>query len=501
MDFWYSNKVMAEKYSLGIDIGTGSVKAVAVDPSGKQLASRQQFYSTTVPQEGYAEQDPFLVFDAFISATMEMIQLIGKLPAVISFSSAMHSVVVTDRSCKPLTQLILWSDSRSASIAAELRCTAQGKKIYEVTGTPIHAMSPLCKIMWLQKNRREILNENCMFISIKEFCWFQLFGEFVIDHSLASATGLFDIEKRKWFDESLKLAGINESQLSQPVPTSYINNRITARMAGQFEFSVPVDFCIGASDGCLANLGTHSIQPAVAALSIGTSGAIRICTPRPVRDSAMMNFNYILDEKNYVSGGAINNGGNVVQWLLQNFLNQRIDDKSYTDLFEEIGQVSPGADGLIFLPYLQGERAPVWDEKCCGVYFGVRSIHERNHFLRASVEGICFALYQIMCALEDATGPIETLHASGGFVKSPIWLLTLANITGKKIAVLQTDDASAIGAAFMGLKATGLINDYNFLSADIDMQFLPDKNLAGAFDKNFNIFKKLYPQLKDLMHM
>ncbi|MFL5771632.1 MAG: gluconokinase, partial [Flavisolibacter sp.] len=468
---------------------------------GKQLGSSQQFYPTSVPQEGFAEQDPFVVFDAFISVARGMIRELKEIPAVISFSSAMHSLMVTDKSCKPLTQLILWSDSRSASIAEELRCTAQGKKIYEATGTPIHAMSPLCKIMWLQKNRADILNADCMYISMKEFCWFHLFGEFVIDHSLASATGLFDIEKRKWYDESLKIAGINESQLSQPVSTSYINNRINARMAAQFEFSAPVDFCIGASDGCLANLGTYSIQKGIAALSIGTSGAIRICTSRPVRDAAMMNFNYILDEKNYISGGAINNGGNVVQWLLNNFLNQRIDEKNYSDLFEEIGQVSPGADGLIFLPYLQGERAPVWDEKCCGVYFGVRFIHERNHFLRASVEGICFALFQIMNALEEATGPIETLNASGGFVKSPIWLMTLANITGKKIAVLQTDDASAIGAAFMGLKATGLIEDYNALSAEIGMQFLPDKNLAGAFDKNFSVFKKLYPQLKELMHM
>lgn len=487
-------------YILGIDIGTGSCKSLAIDLQGHKLGDSNSFYPIQSKQAGYAEQNPEEIWKAFTECFNSIVSNIG-LPIAVSFSSAMHGLILMDIHNDPLTPLIIWADKRSEDVATGLRKQEIAQSVYTATGTPIYSMSPLCKIMWFKENEQELFNKTARFVSIKEFIWFRLFNDWQVDTSIASATGLFNIHTFQWNMPSLNLCGISTSQLSEIVPTVFTRSDFDQTM-----FQVPglkkeIKFCIGANDGCLANLGSFALDEGVGALTIGTSGAVRVAGKKPVSDFESMLFNYILDKSTFISGGPINNGGIVVKWLLKTFLNiQFPQDQDFDLLFKKISSVPAGSEGLIFLPYLLGERAPVWDAKASALFFGVHPKHTQNHFLRAAVEGICFAIKSILQPIEEKIAPIRQLNISGGFINSPDWMQMMADITGKKLCLIEKDDASALGAAMLAMKKMNLIKDYNELKPKTKLTISPDTTNIGIYEANFATYKKLYHSLKHVMN-
>lgn len=482
------------EYVLGIDIGTGSVKAVAVDLAGNSFADCQLHYSFSSPKPGYHEQDPEQIWTAFGASIKDIIEKTGAQPLAVSLSSAMHSLIAVDKNGKSLAPMMTWADNRSAEIAVKLRATGQGMSIYKATGTPIHSMSPLCKLIWIRENNSELFNRTYKFISIKEYIWHKLFNKFVIDYSIASSTGLFDIVQLKWYDDALQLAGITPALLSEPVSTDY--NKSSAAL----DFLKPdVPFVTGASDGCLANLGSMATKPGIAAMTIGTSGAVRLASNRPLTNGEAMTFSYILDKETYICGGPINNGGVAMQWWVKNVAGPNPKENDYEHIFSQIAKVPAGSNGLTFLPYLTGERAPIWDSESCGNFFGVKLQHTQANFSRAVLEGICFAMKDVLDAVQQNSEPITQINISGGFTKSEIWVQTLADITGKKLAILQADDASAVGAAFIALKIIGVMKEYPETSNGLVI-YQPNPANRDIYDKNFTIYKQLYTALKETMH-
>jgi gluconokinase len=252
-------------------------------------------------------------------------------------------------------------------------------------------------------------------------------------------------------------------------------------------------FVIGSSDGCLANLGSFATSPGVAALTIGTSGAIRVASDQPTHNFHAMTFNYRLDENTFISGGPINNGGVVLKWFMQTFLKKELlTPADYQQIIHEIQDVNAGADGLIFLPYLLGERAPLWSSDACGVFFGIRAHHTQAHFTRAVVEGICLALYHIAQRLEESGLDIKRVHVSGGFVHSEEWLQVLADIFGKPIILIHPEDASALGAAYLALKKLGYVTSYDALLPGTQKSFLPREERHRHYQEEvFPLFKNL----------
>lgn len=484
------------KYILGIDIGTGSTKAVALNLKYEPIEVCQQHYPTESRLPGYSEQDPELIWQAFVSCIEDMIVKLGESPVAICLSSAMHSVIAVDEGCAPLSPMITWADARSADIATRIKASREGMNIYKSTGTPIHAMSPLCKLIWLNENQPDLFHRAYKFISIKEYIWYKLFKEFKVDHSIASCTGLFDLLKLNWNMEALGLASITADQLSEPVSTSYMKPGIDASITSLKRTT----FVIGASDGCLANIGSNANEPGIAALTIGTSGAVRVTSKQPIFNEEAMTFSYVLDEDTYISGGPVNNGGIALQWLLKNVLGKKeLSAADYTSLFDEVSTVIAGSNGLIFLPYLTGERAPIWDTSSCGTFFGLRLHHEQAHLARAVIEGICYALNDVLLAVARSSDGIKQINVSGGFVHSKIWMEILADITGKKIVLIQKEDASAIGAAYMAVKAMGYETRYP--SAEPMGEAVIEPNLINheLYRSHFMIYKKLYTNLKDTM--
>jgi gluconokinase len=361
-------------------------------------------------------------------------------------------------------------------------------------------MSPLCKIRWFQQQEPAVFAKAAKFISIKEFIWHHLFGEYVVDHSLASATGLFNIRQLRWDKQALDFAGITPGQLSLPVPVTYKRTGLQTDRATAMNLPADTPFFIGASDGCLANLGSLCLSPAEAAITIGTSAAVRITSPQPVQNPERMIFNYLLEEHTFVCGGAVNNGGNVFQWLLRNLFANHEEIKTFDQLFHAISSVPPGSNGLLFLPYLHGERAPIWDERSSGVFFGINAAHTLLHFARAAAEGVCFALYHILSSLEEVCGTVEQITISGGLVQSPVMMQLLSDVTGKNVVVQQMEDASAVGAAILARKALGLIEDYSAISKKEAGTYLPQTANTKRYRELFAVYKDLYPLLKAPMH-
>ena len=473
-------------------MGTSSTKGLAVLPDGSVLAQAQKAYPTRYPKPGYAEQDPDEVFQAVIEIIYQTIQAAGADGLLgISFSCAMHSLLAVDRECRPLTPIIIWADIRSASQAKGLRATEIGKKIYNLSGTPIHPMTPLCKLLWLKENQPAIFSSAFKFISIKEYLFAKLFGEYVVDYSIASGGGLFDHRQLEWSSDVLSLVGISGEKLSTLVPTDKIFSGISRDLAAKMKISREVPFIVGASDGCLAQWGSGAMDPGEMSVTIGTSGAVRMATDSYRHDDQARIFNYRLDEKTYIVGGATNNGAVLLSWFAENMEGIKLDSKAFIEDAFSVG----GSEGLIFLPYLLGERAPIYDPLARGVFFGIGIQHKRAHFKRALLEGICWGLKSMMIALEEVVHPVERILASGGFVHSDLWVQLLSDILGKPITVDSQSDASALGAALLGFQALGVEADFH--QGVGGKLFQPEEKKYQHYQKLFEMVESLYDKLKD----
>lgn len=441
-------------YIIGADLGTTNIKAVAFDLKGEILADHSEEYPMQHPQPGWSEQDPEEIMRAVeycIQAVVKKCRMQGEALGV-SFSAAMHSLIMLDANDKPLSNSIIWADNRSAELAEALRQTPEGRKMYRTNGTPIHAMSPLCKLLWMKENDPKLFKNAAKFVGIKEYIILKMTGKYLIDFSIASATGLFNIEKFGWDAYTLEYLGLTAERFSEPISTYHIEKLPADNVLG-----LPADtpLIMGASDGCLANLGSGAIVPGTMAVTVGTSGAVRVSAPDAYVDPEMRTFCYILDEDTYVIGGATNNGAVIFEWLKDHFF----DKISYEDLFDQAADLEPGTDGLLCLPFLLGERAPLWNSAVRGGFVGLDIHHTPPHFVRAVMEGTLLNMLSIGKVLLE-NQEVNVIYANGGFAKSKVWVQMLADVFGITVNLNDTVETGSVGAALMGLKALGHIETY-----------------------------------------
>ena len=468
-------------YFTGIDIGTTSTKAVVFDISGKVLAQKSVTYDMFHPKLNWSEQNP----DEIYAAVIECLSFLDKrsLLEILSFSSAMHSIMAVDVSGKPMTNLMVWADNRAIEIANNLKNSELGHEIYQRTGTPIHPFSFLCKILWLKENEPEIFGKAHKFIGIKEYIWQKIFGHYEIDVSLASATGMMTIKELCWDKKALELVGIGEDKLPKIVHTNFSRTAIFQEQ--------PVNYFIGAADGPLANLGTNAMGKSKLAFTMGTSGAVRICVDESYSDPQMRTFNYLLSENQHIIGGATNNGAVVIQWLKEQILQTA---ESTEKLIENAEKVPAGAEKLLFLPYILGERAPVWNANAKGVFFGLSINHTQAHLTRAVMEGLILNLYSVGKVLMEKF-PVDKVCASGGFAKSDFWLQLVADIFQKKVVVSENIEGSAWGAVLIAMNAMNIIPQLSEQKGG--KVFYPNLDNIQIYSDLHEKFERLYGKLKD----
>jgi gluconokinase len=488
-----------EKYVIGLDIGTTSAKAVLFRKNGLVVGESESLYPVHHPHPSWAEQDPLVIEKAAIEAIRSVIKNANadKIQVTaVGLSTAMHSLICINDNNQPLSPSIIWADGRSVDQAERLRLQTD---IYLKTGTPIHPMSPLCKLVWMKENNYEPYKDANKFVSIKEFLLLSWFGEAVVDYSVASATGLFNIHSFDWDEEVLLVAGIRREQLSKPVAPTTICQGLSNELANEMGLDINTPFVLGGSDGPLANLGIGAIAPGDVALTVGTSGAIRQMSAKPKTDELQEIFCYAVTDDRWIMGGPTNNGGIVFQWLRDVLGEKEValalkqGGNAYDLLTKLASDVTPGSNGLLFLPFLNGERAPYWDANARGSLIGLTLSHKKEHIIRAGLEGVVYSLYSVGEALERLAGQPVNLFASGGFARSPLWLQMVADIFGHSVQVPESHQSSAWGAAWFALLAIGEVSSLEGIKESIPM-----KQTYEPTGESHKIYKELYETYREL---
>lgn len=484
-------------YMIGVDIGTTSTKSVIYDLKGQVIAHADQGYQLYQDRPDMAEEDPEDIFDAVVDVLGQVIRKSKAKPEEIkgiSFSSAMHSLILMGEDDKPLTRAITWADNRAAKYSEQLKVSGVGAEIYAKTGTPIHPMAPLSKMLWLKTEQPDLYKKTKKFIDLKTYVFFKLFGVYQMEYSIASATGMFNIFNLDWDKQALDLLEITPDKLPKLVEPTDIIKGIKPGYADMLGLSETTPFVFGASDGVLSNLGVNAIDPGVVAVTIGTSGAVRVVVDRPMVDPNGKLFCYALTKDKWVVGGPVNNGGIVFRWVRdQLFAPEKITAEqmqvSSYDILTQIAEKIPaGSDGLLFLPYLGGERAPIWDAYARGTFFGLTRQHTRSHMVRAALEGIVYNLYMVMLLIEGVAGKPKSIQATGGFARSALWRQMLADIFEQNVTIPESFESSCLGAAVLGMYALGYIDDLSEVKNMIGVTEVHEPN-----QENFEVYRDLLP--------
>jgi gluconokinase len=490
---------------ISVELGTNAVRVYAFNLKGETIASGKGAYTTFHPDPDFSEQDPEQIFITMLYVLKNVIseKLTPNKYKVhsICFSASMHSVLAIDKHGVPLGNVITWADNRGKKEARALRNSSICDKVYEATGTPIHPMSPLIKITWLKNQDKERFAKTYKFLSVKSYIIQQLTGAYVIDYSLASATGLLNIYKKQWEPDALDYAGIKADKLPELVPIFYSTDKLQSQYQVSLGLSADTKILAGSSDGCLATLGASVWNDEKATVTIEDSAAVRVVGKRVLKDDKQRLFNYVLDDQYYVSGGPSNNGGVAFEWFSKqfgDFKNEFNIDDCMDELIADAANVKPGAGGLLFLPYLLGERAPLWNANARGVFFGININHERKHFVRATIEGILYEMYSIGKMLEEHRD-IKSISVNGSFATLPLCTQILADIFNRPVSISRNANSVSFGAFLLSATELGIYKTLDEAAKSVILPdaLTPNANNHSVHMKHFSLFEKLSVKLLD----
>ncbi len=501
------------KYYIGMDVGTSGCRAVAFDERLKALAGASKEYPTLSPHPGWAEQDPELILASVaevLNSVFKSPAVRGERPSAVGLATFMHSLIGLDKDGKPVTNAIIWADLRSAEEAEWLKARYGAFEIYRRTGCPVHPMYLPAKVLWLKKNAPRVFSSIARIVSMKDYLIYRLAGKFLVDQSIASATGFLNIQTLKWDEFVLNAAGLDPGLLSEPVSPLAMVEGFTTDYARSKGLPAGVPVILGATDGTLSNPGSGVVLPGQLAAMIGTSAAVRVMAGEPVLDPEARTWCYYLVPGKWVPGGAANNGGNILRWYRDHFGSKEIEQARtagldpYQLLSQRAAGVPPGSRGLVFLPFLAGERSPYWNPNARGVLFGLNLGHGPDEMVRSIMEGVVFQLYSVYKALVETTGQPAEVRASGGFVKSSEWLQIMSDTFGVPLVVPQVPEGSAFGAAALAMMAAGALERLEdvtqFIKIEKTVEPIPARTeiyreLYGIY---MSIYRKLNPEFEEI---
>ena len=490
---------------LGLDYGTSGVRAVLFDlswrPHGVGTAGCRQFS----PRPRWAEQDPIEIYDAGCQAIRRALADAQADPSsvlAVGVSTILATLIAFDRNGSPLTSSWYWADSRSYGEVDELVQAIGADALYQRTGCGLHPMYSHSKLLWLKRHVPDVFAGAAGFGTIKEYILRRLTGEWTVDMSIASGTGIYDTGAKTWYQDVLDFLGITTSRLGRLVEGDEMIGRISTAASAETGLAAGTPVVAGGADGPLASLGTGTVRPGRMTLMIGSSGAVRTIARRPVVDRQRRTWCYYLCRDRWVPGAAINNAGIVAQWTSGLLLGEagRSEAESGVQRLERLARSAPaGAGGLVFLPYLTGERSPYWNADARGVLFGLAIDHGPAHVARAAFEGVGFRMRTNLEVMEELVGPATQLLAAGGFIRSDFWVQLQADMLQRRLTVTDAEQASAFGAAYLA----GLHLGINRSLEEIDSlvrplrEVEPDPTNAGLYDRVYGLYTDVYHRLVD----
>ncbi len=448
---------------LGVDLGTSSVKVLATTFEGKTVALTQAGYPLLTPQPDYVEQDVDVVYRAVMEAMRDAIgqvHLRGNEIAAIGFSSAMHGIAPVDAQGEALGPLITWMDRRSAPVADAWHADGTAARLYAQTGAPVHPMLPSCKLRWLADHDATLMARTARFVSMKELVVFRWTGEWLIDYGMASGTGLFDVRSRSWSPIALDAARIDAAKLSRIAPTSTTLEALRPGVAASLALVEKPKLVLASSDGALANLGVGAVGAGELALTLGTSGAIRTVVDVPMLDASGRTFCYAFDDARFIVGGPTSSGGAVLNAIEALFAPEVPVADRFPFAVAQAESAEPGANGLTFLPFLSGERAPYWMANLRGSIEGMDLSHTRADVFRAAFEGVVMALATVYDVVRETVGKPTGVRLSGGLTHASLVRQLIADVFDARAVLADQEEASAFGAAAMaGIAVHAIAND------------------------------------------
>jgi len=490
---------------LAIDIGTSTIKSGMVDDQGNILSTCSKEIDIHSPEPGAALHDPNKLFETVMLVSRDVIKKTGskEIDAMV-FSGYLFGLIPLNEREEPIYWMMTWLDKRPSLVIDEIVRIWGSRELYERTGCPPLFIYQLSKIYWLRKYKKEIFEKTKRFLDVKGFIVNRIAGRKIMDISAASGSQLLNIRKLSWDDLSLEIAGINEECLPELVNSDTVMGYISEDFAKKIGLDKPVPLVPGVFDGAAVAIGEGATSEGIGSSHLSTSTMLRVASKVPMVDrSEEMRFQtYYMAEGIWLPGGAVNNAGIVLRWFRDNFgdleriVAKRTGDEVYELLNREAERAPPGSSGLVFLPYISGERFPGFGNYSSGVLFGLRLEHKRWHIIRALMEGVILNLNIIKEALTDNGLNVKEIRVTGGGAKSKLWLQVLADITGIKVRRFKGEDAALLGSCILAMKALGerksiIMDEERYL----DDPIYPNETNRSLYDKKFQIFKKLIKTL------
>lgn len=495
------------KYILAHDLGTSGNKATLYTLEGQLSASSVYDYPTFYPDDGWVEQDPEDWWKAVCVSTKELLESTGVTNseiACITFSGQMMGCLPVDRGGHPLRRSIIWADLRAVKQAELMEKKLGMETVYRITGHRISASYSAAKILWVRDNEPELFAKTYKVLHAKDYVIHRLTGAFVTDYSDAGGMNLFDLKNRVWSEQILNALSLREDILPDPHPSTDIAGKITREAAKRTGLLEGTPVVIGGGDGCCAAAGAGVVNEGKTYTVIGSSAWTSLASQEPIFDPEMRTFNWIhLDQTLYTPCGSMQTAGYSLNWLKNNLCGLEVAKAkemqiSPYQLIDEKIETSPaGANNLLFLPYLLGERSPRWNPDARGAFIGLRMTHTQSDIYRSVLEGVAYNLRVIMEVFEGSK-TIEDVILIGGGAKGRVWMEILADVWQKKVLIPQyLEEATSMGAAICGGVGIGVFKDFTVIDKfnPIVAEIQPRHQYKETYDKLYNAFNKAYDAL------
>lgn len=489
---------------LAHDLGTTGNKATLFDLSGSSLASTFKGYQTQYPQPNWAEQDAGIWWRAVSESTRDLLAASGLAAqdvAVISFSGMMNGALPVDASGQPLRPAIIWADQRATAEAEFLAQMCGAEEVYRRTGHRPGASYTAAKVLWIQRHQPDIYARTHQVLQAKDYVAYKFSGAFATDYSDASSTNLFDLERRDWAVDMIEALGLDRRKLPPALPSTTIIGQVTSQAADETGLLSGTPVVIGGGDGACATVGAGSVHPGDAYNYIGSSSWIAVTAKQPLYDPQRRTFTFAhLDPDLYFPTGTMQCAGGAYDWL-ERLLRGEAETRLYDELSAAAASVEPGARGLLFLPYLIGERSPHWNPLARGVFAGLTMSHGRAEMARAVLEGVALNLKMILDAFLVQGTAIQAMRLIGGGAQSSLWRQILADVYGLPIlrpALLA--EATSLGAAIAGGVGIGLFPGFGVAHKLVRVAEgeTPNPDDSRRYAALYDLFQRTYSLLEPI---
>jgi xylulokinase len=487
-------------YFLGIDTSTTSSKALLIDTNGQVVAVESSPHTLQTPKPLWSEQNPTEWWDAVsasIKAVLKKAGIGGDKVAAVGLTGQMHGLVLLDGAGNVLRPAILWNDQRTQTQCDEIHQRIGKEKFIQITGNVALTGFTAPKILWVQENEPEVYAKAKHVLLPKDYIRLKLTGEYAMDKADGAGTVLFDLKSRDWSAEVLKALGIEPSWMPRTFEGPEFTGHVTAEAAALTGLKVGTPVAAGGGDQAAQAVGVGAVEPGIVGLTVGTSGVIFATTPSALiePEGRLHAFCHAVPGMWHFMGVMLSAAGSL-QW----YRDTLAPDMSFDDLVKEAESAPAGCEGLLFLPYLSGERTPYPDPLARGSFIGLTLRHSRAHMTRAVLEGVAFGLKDSFTLIQNAgLGKITQVRASGGGTKGALWRQILASVLEAELVTVNTSEGAAFGAALLAGVGAGAWADVpSACKATIRLtgQTLPDDEQVKAYRKMYPLYQELYPVLK-----